>query len=392
MEDKRFDTAVVLKQITDDAHNFKALPKPSGHFPYRLPLEAVLGDDVAAFEDKISFHMLGDTGSPRYSSFQAVVAQVLNEQSNREVYAEDTPAFLYHLGDIVYNHGEAKAYPKQFLVPYERYEAPIFAIAGNHDGEINPESAVPYKSLEAFMDVFCDTERRPISFGEGSKRKSMIQPNVYWTLETPVARIIGLYPNVLKHGAIDAEQRAWFIEELRQAHACRAEQAVVLCIHHAPFSADTNHGSSKKMIEFLEGAFVEAGMRPDIVFSGHVHNYQRFERTYIDGQIVPFIVAGAGGYVDLHQVARKSDSKVEALSLTDGSVQLAAFCEDRYGFLKVDVQRTAEGFLIDIAYYVLPKDVEEAKNVGTSLFERFSLPINRNLCLSNKEAQDISRQ
>lgn len=392
MMDNRFRTAVVLKEIADDAHNFKALPEPSGCFPYRLQLEAVLGDDVAAWSDKISFHMLGDTGSPRYSSFQAVVAEVLNEQSNREVYAEDTPAFLYHLGDIVYNHGEAKEYPKQFLGPYERYEAPIFAIAGNHDGDINPESAVPYQSLEAFMDVFCDTERRPIGFGEGSKRKSMIQPNVYWTLETPVARIIGLYPNVIKHGAIDAEQRAWFIEELRHAQAHREQQAVVLCIHHAPFSADTNHGSSEKMIDFLDSAFEESGMRPDIVFSGHVHNYQRFERTYADGQVVPFIVAGAGGYVDLHQVAHKSEARVEALSVADGSVQLAAFCEDHYGFLKVDVQRTAEGFLMDVAYYILPKDVEEAKNIGASLFEQVSVPINRDLCLSHEESKGFSER
>jgi hypothetical protein len=30
-------------------------------------------------------------------------------------------------------------------------------------------------------------------------------------------------------------------------------------------------------------------------FSGYVHNYQRFSRT-VDGQMVPYIVAGAGGY------------------------------------------------------------------------------------------------
>ncbi|MFD2595335.1 metallophosphoesterase family protein [Sphingobacterium griseoflavum] len=377
MKDNKVSTAVVLKEVVDDSHNFKALPKPSGAYPYRLQLEAVVGDKVTALRDKMSFHMLGDTGSPRFSAFQAIVAQVLNEQSNREVYAADTPAFLYHLGDIVYNHGEAEGYPQQFLEPYERYEAPIFAIAGNHDGDINPASRTPYDSLQAFMDVFCGTARRAIHFGGDSQRKSMIQPNVYWTLEAPLLRIIGLYPNVLKHGAIDKEQRAWFIEELRHAYANREQQVIMLCIHHAPYSADTNHGSSEKMISFLEDAFLESGVLPDIVFSGHVHNYQRFTRTYVNGQRVPYIVAGAGGYVDLHQVASLAERRVRALKVSDGSIELNAFCEDRYGFLKITLERTATGFVIDGGYYVLHADAEKAKNSRATLFERFTVPIHR---------------
>ncbi|TDS17624.1 calcineurin-like phosphoesterase family protein [Sphingobacterium paludis] len=377
MKENRVKSAVVLKEVVDDSHKFKPLPSPTGPYPYRLGLEAVIADAADTFKDKISFHMLGDTGSPRYSSFQAVVAHILNGQSNREVHAENTPAFLYHLGDIVYNHGEASAYPKQFLEPYERYEAPIFAIAGNHDGDINPESEQPYESLAAFMDVFCDTERRLIAFGNGSVRESMIQPHVYWTLETPTARFIGLYPNTPKHGVIDAEQRAWFIDELKHARNYRDEQAIIVCIHHAPFSADTNHGSSVKMIDFLESAFKEADTRPDIVFSGHVHNYQRFSRTYNDGQTVPFIVAGAGGYVDLHRVATTDDQFVEDIQVKEGTISLTSFCEDRYGFLKVSVERSADGLLIHGEYYILPEAVKDLQSVAPSLFDRFSVVINR---------------
>ncbi|KGE13039.1 metallophosphoesterase family protein [Sphingobacterium deserti] len=377
MKENRVKSAVILKETVDDSHKFRPLPVATGSYPYRLRLDDVLDDAADAFQDKISFHMLGDTGSPRYSAFQAVVAHVLNGQSNRELHAENTPAFLYHLGDIVYNHGEASAYPDQFLKPYERYEAPIFAIAGNHDGDINPESKVPYKSLAAFMDVFCDTERRPIDFAGGTTRKSMIQPHVYWTLETPTARFIGLYPNTPKHGEIDAEQRDWFINELRHADTCRSEQAIIVCIHHAPFSADTNHGSSEKMIDFLESAFLEANARPDIVFSGHVHNYQRFSRSYTDGQTVPFIVAGAGGYVDLHSVATTDDDFVKEMPVTEGTVSLESFCEDRYGFLKVSVERAPEGLLLHGEYYILPETAEDLQRVEASLFDRFSVIINR---------------
>jgi hypothetical protein len=46
------------------------------------------------------------------------------------------PAFLFHLGDVVYNFGEGQHYYDQFYEPYRRYDRPIFAIPGNHDGAV----------------------------------------------------------------------------------------------------------------------------------------------------------------------------------------------------------------------------------------------------------------
>ncbi len=100
---------------------------------------------------------------------------------------EDQPAFLYHLGDIVYHFGEAAGYADQFLAPFECYPAPIYAIAGNHDTDVNPDSEEPYESLEAFSAAFCNTSPKTIYFGEGSNRKSQIQPHIYWTMESPLS-------------------------------------------------------------------------------------------------------------------------------------------------------------------------------------------------------------
>src|SRR5690606_9720956 len=125
---------------------------------------------------------------------------------------------------------------------------------------------------DASVYVFCDTPSRPLSYGRTS-RKSTMHPNVYWTLETPLARFIGLYANVTKHGHITDEQRQWFIEELREAAKHRDEQAIIVCVHHAPYSVDTNHASSVSMVNFLGNAFAEADVLPGAVFSGHVHNY-----------------------------------------------------------------------------------------------------------------------
>eukprot|EP01132_Coremiostelium_polycephalum_P017489 gene17489-20932_t len=172
---------------------------------------------------------------------------------------ESRPQFLYHLGDIVYHFGEKEQYQKQFFEPYENYPGPIYAIAGNHDADVNPDNPEPYESLDAFYNVFCNTSSRTVYFAGTHSRKSQQQPNVYWTLNTELATIIGLYSNVPKYGSIGAAQRSWFIEELKRAGTLNQEKAIIVCLHHAPYSADTNHASSLPMIRFLNMAFEEAG-------------------------------------------------------------------------------------------------------------------------------------
>lgn len=374
MENTIYSVPIVLTHNTDDSEDFKPLPIPTGGYPYRLNIEKIMGDKLADIRERMFFHMVGDTGSVRHSPFQRTVARTLTEQLAGPLSTR--PAFLFHLGDIVYNHGEAHEYPAQFLEPYASYDAPIFAIAGNHDGDINPAASHPYESLEAFTSFFCDNKRRPIKLSN-TTRNSMIQPNVYWTLETPLARFIGLYANVTKHGTITAEQRAWFIDELQDAAVNREDHAIFICIHHAPYSTDTNHGSSRAMIEFLDLAFGEAGVLPDAVFSGHVHNYQRFQKTYQNGCTVPYIVAGAGGYALLHSLAHKGDDSVTTLPEIGDSVRLMAHCDTRHGFLKVGIEKTAAGLNLIGSYYTItrPDDVE------AKVFDHFEIPLRSSLLI-----------
>ena len=70
-----------------------------------------------------------------------------------ELGGEAPVSFFYHLGDIVYLNGERANYGAQFFDPYEPYDAPIVAVAGNHDGDLAAGSdAAP---LEAFVEQFC---------------------------------------------------------------------------------------------------------------------------------------------------------------------------------------------------------------------------------------------
>src|ERR1700687_3490871 len=146
---------------------------------------------------KIIFHAFGDSGasnSGKYANELRVGDQVtLDSTSSSE---GDRAAFLFHLGDVVYNFGEAQYYYDQFYEPFRNYPAPIFAIAGNHDGMVYTGDQAP--SLEAFLRNFVSAQPVKTSESGGLLRTAMTQPGVYFTLTAPFVTIIGLYCNVLE--------------------------------------------------------------------------------------------------------------------------------------------------------------------------------------------------
>jgi calcineurin-like phosphoesterase family protein len=351
-------TPVIKKDQPDDSFKFRPLPQPVGRYPYRLNLSDVIpGIDT----DKLVFHMVGDTGSVRKPEAQQGIIDEMIAQFDEN----ERPSFLYHLGDLVYHYGEPEQYANQFFKPYESYPAPILAIAGNHDSDVNPDSE-PYQSLDAFTKVFCDTEPRMIAFSGTSQRKSMVQPNVYWTLDTSVATIIGLHSNVPKYGIITAEQRTWFLEELRAADATKM---LIVCVHHAPFTADTNHGASLYMIDFLESAYQETNIKPDIIFSGHVHNYQRFSKQYPDNKTIPYIVAGSGGFDELHSIADTNDPRFTANSPLFEAVKLESYCDTKHGFLKIAITKTNGLLELTGHYYAVSSEAI----THATLFDSFTI-------------------
>lgn len=351
LEAQKCNTPVFKKNQPDDRFKFQPLPKPTGRYPYHLNVQDVL---PSVTNEQMTFHILGDTGSMRNPDFIRHVVAAMESQYEASTGNESTPQFLYHLGDVVYNHGEASQYRKQFFEPYQHYPAPIFAIAGNHDSDVNPESETRYNSLDAFKAVFCDTASRTVPFSGNAERKSMAQPHIYWTLKAPLAHIIGMHSNVPKFGIVTPEQRSWLVQELITADRQRPDKALILCIHHSPYSADINHGASIPMIDLLESVFEETGVRPDVVFSGHVHNYQRFTKSYAHGKPVSFIVAGAGGYDELHEVAMKDDQNFTSEKPQFEGVNLEKYCDDQHGFLKIKIEKNNKQLTLSGKYYTIP--------------------------------------
>jgi hypothetical protein len=258
--------------------------------------------------------------------------------------ASDIPAFLYHLGDVVYYYGEPSQYLAQFYEPYMHYRAPIFAIPGNHDGEppldskFSPETS---KSLEGFVRNFCAPVAELKADAGSVSRHAMTQPNVYWTLETPFVFLIGLYSNVPEGGVILQDQLDWLANELSTAPK---EIPVIVSLHHAPFSLDSHHAGSLQMVNALDNAFARSGRVADAVFAGHVHNYQRFtRRSDASGgrtRDVPYLVAGAGGFYDLNYMQKAQDGgqlEVPMVMPGEPDVTLENYCQSRLGFLRVKV-------------------------------------------------------
>lgn len=326
------------------------LPAPTSPSPYHLSLDSVLpAASIQAIQaaGKMSFHIAGDTGGVKApQSQQLVVSHMENDFSATDPTTR--PAFFYNLGDVVYYYGQASEYYAQFYDPYVHYPAPIFAIPGNHDGDLIDQS-VP--SLAAFTENFCAPTPHLSSEAGDSGRDTMTQPNVYWTLETPFATFVGLYTNVPEGGWVDKDQIAWFETELTNAPQ---DKALIVTMHHPIYSADTYHSGSHYMSRILDDAIAHTGRIPDAVFSGHVHNYQRFSRT-IQGRTVPYIVAGAGGYWNLHYMLQVQGTPIQVpYVFPDMGVTLEQYCENRHGYLLMEV----DGKTLKGSYFSVPRPQE----------------------------------
>jgi hypothetical protein len=314
---------------------YQPFPPPPGQPPYHLSLDDLLpADQMAAIRNsgRILMHVAGDTGGVKAPQSQQIVAMAMETQFQ---FPDVTlrPAFFYHLGDVVYYYGEAKEYYSQFYDPYVHYPAPIFAIPGNHDGDV-ADSSTP--SLTAFVDNFCATTPHTTPEAGETARDAMTQPNVYWTLEAPFVTMIGLYSNVPEGGEMDDDQINWFVNELRTAPP---DKALIVSVHHPAYSADSHHSGSRYIQETLDHSFSEAGRLPDLVLTGHVHNYQRFTRE-IEGRHLPYIVHGSGGYWHLHYLAKKEDGSPMTFpyQMPDNpDVTLEQACDDRHSFMRLMV-------------------------------------------------------
>ena len=283
-----------LSPLTHSTQRFQPLPPPLGEPPYHYDLETAIPDiaKTASHNGHIVFHTVGDTGGIKHPEYQRAVAASMKTDLNLPI--KERPSFFYHLGDVVYYNGEPSQYYDQFYEPYDNYNVPIFAIPGNHDGDPVDSSQT---SLDGFVQYFMTPKPQVYALSHDAPRVTMSQPYVYFTLLCPYVTIVGAYSNVPEHGSIDSQQQQWLTYELSTAPT---DKALIVCVHHPVYSFDDHHSGSPHMADFLQHAINDSRRVPNMVLTGHVHNYQRIERPIAPDTVTPFLVAGNGGYYHLH--------------------------------------------------------------------------------------------
>lgn len=347
--DKQADNAA-YKVLDKEVKTLPPLPFPPsrGGVEPVLELATVLGPQgnvrVKSITQakQIVFHALGDTGNTRSVKPQNEVTDKLVADFN-EADPSQAPSFMLHLGDVVYNFGEAEYYYDQFYEPYRDYPGPIIAIAGNHDAMVAPGSANP--SLQAFLQNFCAIAPVRTSESGGLDRTAMIQPGVYYTLEAPFVRILCLYSNRLEDpGVISAQGRQYpeisnvQLNYLKSALGRIADEkftgAVIIAVHHPPYTTGA-HGGSPLMLKDMDACCKATGIWPHAVLSGHAHSYQRYTRV-MGAMQIPYVIAGNGGH-GLTPLTRSGTPALRtpvALNSIAG-VTFENYDDTDYGYLRV---------------------------------------------------------
>ena|SRR5437588_3182262 len=318
---------------TTKTSRFRVPYLPGGHgdkpkeSTYAIP--KVRGDSVMTLADivgstsakqieatgQLAFHSLGDSGRGPQTAQQSV-AEAMARDINPNNHAK-SPAFLLHLGDVIYGDGKRDLYDDEFYRPYADYHNKMIAVPGNHDGE---EGVTMDKvSLEAFRENFCAPPGKQPPLAARFNCQMVNQPGVYWMLETKLLQLIGLYSNaaedfgILGNNAarkitnVGIAQLNWLEARLKRIKAGRDQgerKALIFAMHHPPYAkglqpSPRGHPGSPEMLQQTDQVCEKIDIMPDAVLSAHTHCYARYTRHYKNNGLtkeIPYIVAGAGGY------------------------------------------------------------------------------------------------
>jgi hypothetical protein len=340
----------VTDQNYSELANLEPVPEPRGAATEPiLTLAQVYADAGAAKQAAITasgqivFHAVGDTGSVEGPTTPSLVADEMVSDFI-EANPADVPSFFYHLGDVVYYFGEAGYYYDQFYEPYRNYPAPILGIAGNHDGVVYASDPAP--TLSAYLSNFCAAQPIVTPDAGGLVRTAMIQPGVYCTFDAPFVRILGLYSNVLEdpgvisdeggsNTVLDSRQIDFLTAALTRVKSENYAGAVLIAVHHPPFSGDSTHGGSPSMSADIDSACTAAGVWPHAVISGHVHNYERFTRT-VNNIGISYVVCCCGGHTPLSTMRGTFRTPYQI----ESTLTLDSYDDTDFGYLRIVVTAT----------------------------------------------------
>lgn len=226
------------------------------------------------------------------------------------------PDLVAIAGDIVYNQGLISEYKTKFWPVYNKDNAdtsgaplmrsiPFVAAVGNHDADTRdlnrfPDALAYYhfwdqplngpvgKEGGAFVPALTATNANKKAFCDGARDKyprmtnfSFDYGNAHWTVLDSDTYV----------DWTDSTLRDWVARDLESAK--QATWRFVL-FHHPGFNSSRAHYEQQQM-RLLSPLFEKGNV--DVVFAGHVHNYQRsYPLTFVPDNAGFQMVAGANNF------------------------------------------------------------------------------------------------
>ncbi|HEY3862431.1 MAG TPA: metallophosphoesterase [Verrucomicrobiae bacterium] len=325
------------------SYNNKGIPFPYPAGSCVMNLQDFFGQaaiNTITASGKLIFHSMGDSGVG--GAAQEAVAEALALDINNQNH-ELGASFLLHLGDVMYGPNKEANYLDKFYRVYDHYDRLVFAIPGNHDGEILAKTDLT--TLAAFKENFCAPAgtQPPVAKQYGVLMPN--QPGPYWHLQAPFVDIIGLYSNadedtgIISNAKVGSKQKTWLqgrLTAIAQARKGAQRKALVLAMHHPPYArgfqaSGYGHPGSPEMTQDIDDCCTQAGILPDAVMAGHTHSYQHYVRTQkLNGasRAIPYLIVGTGG-ISLQKIPAPTGVKNSA-----GDVLYYSAFKD-YGYLTV---------------------------------------------------------
>jgi len=294
---------------------------------------------------QIVFHLMGDSGVGTVG--QENVAEAMARDIN-DANHELGPSFLVHVGDVIYGPNKDATYADRFYRVYDHYNRLVFAVPGNHDGEVFPTTDPT--TLAAFKTNFCSPAGSQPPLGKQFGLLMPTQPGPFWHLQAPFVDVVGLYSNadenfgVISNAKVGNRQKTWLQSRLQAIAKTRTGQnrkALVIAVHHPPYArgfqaSGYGHPGNPEMLKDIDDCCVAAGVLPDAVLAGHTHSYQHYVRTQsFKGQkhTIPYLIVGTGG-IGLQRIPAPT-----GVTNSTGDVLYFSAFKD-YGYLTVTASAT----------------------------------------------------
>ncbi len=261
--------------------------------PVELQLQLTTPFHFVAYGDA-RFHDPKDTEAANPAVRQTLVKAI----------AETNPAFISFGGDIVYNgydKDDWKVWDSETAVWREK-KIPVYPALGNHD--LHGDEKV---ALANYFQRFPD-----------------LKNSVYYSVRAANTLVLTLDSSL---DETSGPQGQWLNQKLD--HIPGDVDFVFLVLHHPPYTSSSNmmlfggghsaRSQEQELAKMLEGRQQNQRARI-VVFSGHVHNYERHKH----GGVTYFVTGGAGAHA--YRIERAKGDPFQSK-------------EVNYHYLMVDVDR-----------------------------------------------------